>query len=69
LLLLLLVSEITDYEALLSEIVLDVQVTEDVLVQDSRDQQVEILEVSVPLYVQIIAYDARLTRPLSLKIT
>ena len=62
-------SEITDYEALLSEIVLDVQVTEDVLVQDSRDQQVEILEVSVPLYVQIIAYDARLTRPLSLKIT
>ena len=62
-------SEITDYEALLSEIVLDVQVTEDVLVQDSRDQQVEILEISVPLYVQIIANYARLTRPLSLKIT
>lgn len=43
-------SEISDYEALLSEIVLDVQVTQDVLVQDPRDQQVEILEVSVPLY-------------------
>ena len=43
-------SEISDYEALLSEIILDVQVTEDVLVQDPRDQQVEILEVSVPLY-------------------
>lgn len=50
LLLLLLMSEISDYEALLSEIVLDVQVTQDVLVQDPRDQQVEILEVSVPLY-------------------
>ena len=49
LLLLLLVSEITDNETLLSEIVLDVQVTEDVLVQDPRDQQVEIREVSVPL--------------------
>ena len=50
LLLLLLMSEISDYEALLSEIVLDVQVTQDVLVKDPRDQQVEILEVSVPLY-------------------
>jgi hypothetical protein len=49
LLLLLLMSEISDYEALLSEIVLDVQVTQDVLVQDPRDQQVEILKVSVPL--------------------
>ena len=43
-------SEISDYEALLSEIVLDVQVTQDVLVKDPRDQQVEILEISVPLY-------------------
>ena len=49
LLLLLLVSEITDNETLFSEIVLDVQVTEDVLVEDPRDQQVEIREVSVPL--------------------
>jgi hypothetical protein len=49
LLLLLLMSEISDYEALLSEIVLDVQVTQDVLVQDPRDQQVEILKVSIPL--------------------
>jgi hypothetical protein len=49
LLLLLLVSEISDNETLLSEIVLDVQVTQDVLVQDPRDQQVEIREISVPL--------------------
>ena len=49
LLLLLLMSEISDYEALLSEIVLDVQVTQDVLVQDPRDQQMEICELSIPL--------------------
>ena len=48
-LLLLLVSEVPDNETLLSEIVLDVQVTQDVLVQDPRDQEVEIREVSVPL--------------------
>jgi hypothetical protein len=49
LLLLLLVREISDNETLLSEIVFDIEVTQDVLVQDPRDQQVEIREISVPL--------------------